>query len=208
MFGWGLSTDTILIIAREAHSTFRPISLRLRIARQGWPSLVNAMCRVLGVTRSGYYAWKKRPKPARASSDARLAATVAAVHKRSRLAYGSPRVHRELKARGMRIGKRRVERLMRENGIQGRRKRRFRRTTDSRHDDPIAPNLLARDFKTDAPNRAWVTDVTAIATAEGWVFLAAMLDLFSRRIVGWAMSTFSSKPATAGTKSPAARFNG
>jgi putative transposase len=149
---------------------------------------INAMCRVLCVTRSGYYAWKKRPRPARATQDAQLAASVAAVHKRSRLAYGSPRVHKELKARGVRIGKKRVERLMRENGLQGRKKRRFRRTTDSRHNDPIAPNLLARNFQTEQPNRAWVTDVTAIATDEGWVFLATMLDLYSRRVVGWAMS--------------------
>jgi transposase InsO family protein len=144
--------------------------------------------RVLGVTRSGYYAWKKRPKPAREKAGAQLAATVASVHERSRKTYGSPRVHAELQARGVRVGRKRVERLMRENGLQGRRKRRFRRTTDSRHNGPIAPNLLARDFHINEPNRAWVTDVTAIATAEGWLFLAAILDLYSRRVVGWAAS--------------------
>jgi transposase InsO family protein len=146
------------------------------------------MCRVLGVAKSGFYAWAKRPKPARARRDAQLAAEVAAVHKRSRNAYGSPRVHAELKARGVRVGKKRVERLMRENGLQARRKRRFRRTTDSRHPHPIAPNLLARRFDVEAPNRAWVTDVTAIWTLEGWLYLAVMLDLFSRRVVGWATS--------------------
>ena len=149
---------------------------------------VSSMCRVLGVTKSGFYAWAKRPKPPRAKRDAQLAAEVAAVHKRSRKAYGSPRVHAELKARGVRIGKKRVERLMRENGLQARRKRRFRRTTDSRHPHPIAPNLLARRFDVEAPNRAWVTDVTAIWTLEGWLYLAVMLDLFSRRVVGWATS--------------------
>lgn len=149
---------------------------------------VNAVCRVLGVTRSGYYAWKKRPKPARERADAQLAATVASVHKRSRKTYGSPRIYAELKAQGVRVGRKRVERLMRENGIQGRRKRRFRKTTDSRHDGPIAPNLLARDFRVSEPDRAWVTDVTAIATAEGWLFLAAILDLCSRRVVSWATS--------------------
>ena len=149
---------------------------------------VITMCRVLGVTRSGFYAWMKRPKPARARSDAQLAATVAAVHERSRRTYGSPRVHRELRARGVRVGKKRVERLMRENGIQGRSKRRFKRTTDSKHGGPIAPNLLARAFCVTEPNRAWVTDVTAIATGEGWLYLAPMLDLHSRRVVGWAAS--------------------
>jgi putative transposase len=103
-------------------------------------------------------------------------------------AYGSPRVHLELKARGVRVGKKRIERLMRENGLQGRSKRRFKRTTDSRHGGPIAPNLLARKFDVRETNRAWVTDVTAIATAEGWLFLAPMIDLCSRRVVAWAAS--------------------
>ena len=149
---------------------------------------VNTICRVLGVTRSGFYAWAKRAKPARARSDAQLTATVAAVHERSRRTYGSPRVHRELRARGVRVGKKRIERLMRENGIQGRSKRRYKRTTDSKHGGPIAPNLLARTFCVSEPNRAWVTDVTAIATGEGWLYLAPMLDLHSRRVVGWAAS--------------------
>jgi len=149
---------------------------------------VSAMCRMLGVTKSGFYAWKTRPKPERERLDAQLAATVAAVHQRSRRTYGSPRVHRELKARGVRVGKKRVERLMRENGIQGRSKRRFKRTTDSRHGGPIAPNLLARRFDVSEPNRAWVTDVTAIATDEGWLYLAPMLDLCSRRVLAWAAS--------------------
>lgn len=149
---------------------------------------VSAVCRMLGVTKSGFYAWKTRPKPERARRDAQLAATVAAVHQKSRRTYGSPRVHRELKARGVRVGKKRVERLMRENGIQGRSKRRFKRTTDSRHDSPIAPNLLARRFDVSEPNRAWVTDVTAIATDEGWLYLAPMLDLCSRRVLAWAAS--------------------
>jgi putative transposase len=149
---------------------------------------VSSMCRVLGVTKSGFYAWKKRPKPARAKSDAQLAATVAAVHQRSRRTYGSPRVHRELQARGVRVGKKRIERLMRENGLQGRTKRRFKRTTDSKHGGPIAPNILARHFSVAEPNRAWTTDVTAIATDEGWLYLAPMLDLHSRRVVAFSGS--------------------
>jgi putative transposase len=149
---------------------------------------VETMCRVLGVARSGFYAWKKRPKPARAKSDAQLAVKVAAAHQRSRHTYGSPRVHRELRAQGERVGKKRIERIMREKGIQGRAKRRFKRTTDSKHGGPIAPNILARQFTVAEPNRVWVTDVTAIATGEGWLYLAPVLDLFSRRIVGWASS--------------------
>lgn len=149
---------------------------------------VSAVCRVLGVTKSGFYAWKKRPKPERAKRDAQLAATVAGVHQKSRRTYGSPRVHRELKARGVRVGKKRIERLMRENGLQGRSKRRFKRTTDSRHGGPIAPNLLKRQFDVNEPNRAWVTDVTAIATGEGWLYLAPMIDLCSRRVLAWAAS--------------------
>lgn len=149
---------------------------------------VSTMCRVLGVAKSGFYAWARRPKPARAKRDAQLAASVAAVHQRSRHTYGSPRVHRELRARGVRVGKKRVERLMRENGIRGRCKRRFKRTTDSKHGGPIAQNLLARQFRVNEPNRAWVTDVTAIATGEGWLYLAPMLDLHSRRVVAWAAS--------------------
>lgn len=142
------------------------------------------LCDVLEVSRSGYYASITRPAPASKSADARLVIEIAAAHKRGRGYYGSPRVHRELKARGERVGKKRVERLMKQNGIQGRKKRNFRRTTDSNHTQPIAPNVLARCFDTTAPNQAWVTDVTYIDTREGWLYLAVILDLFSRRVVG------------------------
>jgi putative transposase len=146
------------------------------------------LCRVLGVSRSGFHAWAKRPTARRVRSDAQLAAQVAAVHNRSRKTYGSPRVHAELRARGVRVGKKRVERLMQENGLQARRKRRFRKTTDSKHSDPIAPNVVARNFDVAEPDRVWVTDVTAVWTLEGWLFLAVMLDLYSRRVVAWAAS--------------------
>lgn len=149
---------------------------------------VAVLCRVLGVSTSGFYAWAKRPEPERAKSDARLAVDVAAVHKRSRGRYGSPRVHAELRARGVRVGRKRVARLMRENGLYARRRRRFRKTTDSRHAKPIAPNVLERDFAASAPNEVWVTDVTYVWTAEGWLYLAAIIDLFARRVVGWAAS--------------------
>ena len=149
---------------------------------------ITVLCRVLEVSRSGFHAWCKRPPSPRVRSDAQLAAQVAAVHTRSRKTYGSPRVHAELRAKGVRVGKKRVERLMRENGIEARRKRRFRRTTDSKHGGPIARNVLARRFDVTEPNRAWATDVTAIWTVEGWLYLAVMLDLYSRRIVAWAAS--------------------
>lgn len=146
------------------------------------------LCELLGVSRSGFHAWQHRPRSARQSLDAQLATQVAAVHKRSRGTYGSPRVHAELKARGVRVGKKRIARLMQENGIKARSKRRFRKTTDSKHTSPIAPNILAREFEAPAPNRVWVTDVTAIWTLEGWLFLAVILDLYSRRVVGWSVS--------------------
>lgn len=150
-------------------------------------SPIGVMYRVLGVSRSGYYAWKKRAPSERARQDARLALEVRAAYEWGRRAYGSPRVHRELRARGARVGKKRVERLMREGGLRARQKRRFRRTTDSNHAQPVALNVLARSFEPAAPNRAWVTDVTYVATDEGWAYLAVMLDLYARRVVGWAM---------------------
>jgi putative transposase len=149
---------------------------------------VATMCRALGVSPSGYYAWRSRPAPTRVAEDVRLAAVVAAAHKTSRGIYGSPRIHRELRAQGVHVGRKRVERLMHKSGLRGRCKRHFVRTTDSRHDEPIAPNVLERRFETKAPNEAWVGDVTYIATAEGWLYLAVLLDLFSRRVVGWATS--------------------
>jgi len=149
---------------------------------------VRVLCTALEVSRSGYYAWIDRPVPARTTEDAQLAVEIAAAHKRSRATYGSPRVHRDLRDKGWRVGRKRIERLMRDRGIQARRKRRFRRTTDSKHSNPIAPNVLARKFEAKAANAVWVTDVTCVWTAEGWVFLAVMLDLFARRVVGWAAS--------------------
>lgn len=146
------------------------------------------LCRSLGVSRSGFYAWQRRRPSARARADAQLAREVAEVHAASHGRYGSPRVHAELRARGRRIGRKRVARLLRAQGLAARRPRRFVRTTDSRHGEPIAPNLLARDFTAAAPNRVWVTDITYVATGEGWLYLAAILDLFSRRVVGWALA--------------------
>lgn len=149
---------------------------------------VRLMCRMLQVSRSGFYAWAKRGPSKRALEDQRLAVEVAEVHRRSRRRYGSPRVHRELLARGLRIGRKRVARLMRMQMLAARPKRRFRRTTDSTHTRPPAPNLLERRFFASAPNLIWVADITYIWTNEGWLYLAAIIDLFSRRVVGWAVS--------------------
>ncbi len=151
-----------------------------------WP--VEVQCDVLDVSRSGYYAWKGRPEAARTTEDAALVVEIKAAHEAGRGNYGSPRVHRELRAKGRRVGRKRVERLMRQRGIVARKKRKFRRTTDSNHADPIAPNVLERNFDVELPNTAWVTDVTYVWTHEGWLYLAAILDLFSRRVVGWAAS--------------------
>lgn len=149
---------------------------------------IQVLCDVLGVSRSGFYASKKRAPSARASSDKVLVVEIAATHAKSQKRYGSPRVHRALRKKGIRVGKKRVARLMQEKGIIGRQKRRFRRTTDSNHTSPIAPNVVARDFEPAAPNLVWAGDVTYVATSEGWAYLAVLLDLFSRRVVGWAMS--------------------
>jgi putative transposase len=149
---------------------------------------VEVLCAVLGVSPSGYYAWKRRAPSPRSRQDAQLAVDVAAAHNKSGKRYGSPRVHRALRKRGVRVGKKRVERLMRERGIVGRQKRRFRRTTNSNHPHPIAPNVVGREFEPKAPNAVWAGDVTYIATGEGWSYLAVLLDLYSRRVVGWAMS--------------------
>jgi putative transposase len=149
---------------------------------------VSVLCKVLNVSRSGFYAWEERAPSMRTLSDAKLAVRVAAAHKVGRGAYGSPRVHEELKAEGIDVSRKRVARIMRELGLEGRRKRRFKATTDSKHDLPVAENVLDRKFEVDAPDIAWVTDITYVWTAEGWLYLAAILDLFSRRVVGVAMS--------------------
>jgi transposase InsO family protein len=158
----------------------------IHVEKASYP--VAVLCTVLRVSRSGYYAWCSRKPTERERDDARLGREIVAAHRKSRGTYGSPRVHRELRARGVRVGKKRVERIIRQHGIAAKRKRRFRRTTDSRHPYPIAPNVLERQFDAELPNTAWVTDVTYVWTLEGWLFLAAILDLCSRRVVGWATS--------------------
>ncbi len=148
---------------------------------------VTQMCRLLGVSRSGYYAWLSRGQSGREQAARRLLDQVRQAHRASDGTYGSPRVHESLKRQGLLAGRHRVARLMREDGLVGRPKRRYRQTTDSRHDQPVAPNVLSRAFQADEPNRTWVGDITYIQTAEGWLYLAVLLDVYSRRVVGWSM---------------------
>jgi putative transposase len=158
--------------------------------RERYP--LSALCEVLGVTRAGYYAWRMRrdePPGPRAARRAELAAEIRAAHEHSRRTYGSPRVYHELKSRGVEVCENTVARVMRQEGIRSVVRRRFKvRTTDSAHGHPVAPNLLARDFSADAPDRKWAADVTYVATGEGWLYLAVVIDLCSRRVVGWAMA--------------------
>ncbi len=143
------------------------------------------LCRVLGVSVSGYYAWRVRPESGRAVASRRLVLAIKEVFAQSYRTYGSPRVHRELHM-AWGCGKNRVARLMRVVGLQARRQRRFKHTTDSRHTYPVAPNRLP-DMVVARPNQVWVTDITYIWTKQGWVYLAAVMDLYSRRVVGWAV---------------------
>jgi transposase InsO family protein len=164
--------------------------------RDTWPIVVQ--CRVLQVSASGYHqdrlrqaadAGPNRPavQPGRRLSDTALAVHIKAVFSEMKGAYGWPRIWRELAARGIRAGKERVRRMMKSLGLQARGKRRFKATTNSAHDLPIAPNLLARNFTVDAPNKVWTGDITYIWTDEGWLYLAVVIDLFNRQVVGFAM---------------------
>ena len=149
---------------------------------------IRDLCTALAVSRSGYYAWVARKPGPRAQSNARLQQAIGALFARSRASYGSPRITAALRQAGQPCNHKRVERLMREQGLRGRLRRRYRvRTTDSRHDQPIAPNRLAAQPACTAPNQVWLTDITYVPTGEGWLYLAGVLDLYSRKLVGWAM---------------------
>ncbi len=150
---------------------------------------VAALCRVLGVTRQGYYAHVARGPSDRARDDARLQEHVKAIHEASRRRYGSPRVLAALKREGVVASKRRVERAMRSMGLSARTPRRFRTTTTANERHLVAPNRLARDFTASRPNERWVTDISYVWTNEGWAYVAVILDLFSRAVVGWALDT-------------------
>jgi transposase InsO family protein len=148
------------------------------------------MCDVLAVSKAGYYAWRSREASDHARRDAELLVEVRKVHRKSRGTYGSPRIHAELKAKGVKVSRKRVARIMRDDGLRAFTKRRYRVTTDSKHREPVAQNVLARRFSVKdavATNRVWVGDITYVGTHEGYLYLAVVLDLRSRRIVGWAM---------------------
>ena len=149
---------------------------------------IRMMCRVLKVSKSGYYAWRTRPESARAKTDRELTRVIRRLHGESNGVYGSPKIREELKDEGYHYGRHKVARLMRIAGLRGCPKRRFRVTTKRDPSHPVANNLLAQDFATDAPNQRWVADITYLATNQGWLYLAVVMDLYSRRIVGWSMN--------------------
>lgn len=146
---------------------------------------VSWMCRALGVARSAYYAWLRRPLSKRAQEDARLLVKIRECSRKSRGTYGSPRVTDDLKDDGETVGHNRVARIMKEHGIVGKPLKKFIATTDSKHDLEVAPNLLQREFTVDAPNQVWVGDITYVRTYRGWSYLATVIDLCGRRVVGW-----------------------
>ena len=149
---------------------------------------MDEMCQILDVSESGYRSWKRGGKPYRKRlGDPQMLALIQAIHVEFKGSYGSPRMVRELRARNYPASKARVERLMQENGIKAKHKRRFKVTTDSKHSLPIAPNLLQRHFTPTAPNQVWTSDITYLWTDEGWLYLAITLDLFNREVVGWSL---------------------
>ena len=154
--------------------------------RGRWP--VRLMCRVLRVSPGGYYDWRGRPRSSTAARHDALVVTIKAIHGEVKARYGSPRIHAELVARGEPCCVNTVAKLMRQEGIAAKTKRKFRVTTDSNHNRPVSENMLNRQFKPQTPNQAWTADITYVATGEGWLYLAAVEDLYSRRIVGWSMS--------------------
>jgi putative transposase len=147
------------------------------------------MAKILGVTRGGYYAWRSRTPSQRSAEEQRIVEQIQVIQAEVKDRYGSPRVHRELQGRGIRVGHNRVARLMRLKGLGAKRRKRYRSTTDSAHALPVAENLVNRRFEVPVANRVWVSDLTYIPTAEGWLYLCTILDLHSRRVVGWSMSS-------------------
>ena len=149
---------------------------------------VETACAVLNVSVSGFYAWKHRPASKRQSDDLVLLAHIRSEFATSNETYGSPRMHAELKERGLAVGVHRMARLMSENGLKARQKTRFKRTTDSDHGGPVVKNVLDQDFTADGPDQKWGVDISYVWTAQGWLYLAIVLDLYSRKIVGWSIS--------------------
>ena len=148
------------------------------------------MCRVLGVSPSGYYAWRSRPESTRSREDRRLKIKIRASHKKNRGRYGAVRIHADLREDGETCGRHRVARLMRESGLVGAKAKQFKTTTNSQHSDPVAPNVLDQDFSAEAIDQVWVADITYLRTRAGWCYLAVVLDLYSRLVVGWALRPY------------------
>lgn len=149
---------------------------------------VQRMCRVIGASRSGYYGWRRQQESKRQKDNEKILMEIKESHKNSHRAYGSPRITEDLQAKGIKCSKNRVARLMKVHGIIAKTKKKFKATTSSKHNLPVAENLLNQDFVAEKPNTVWVSDITYIATLEGWLYLAVILDLYSRQVVGWAMS--------------------
>lgn len=150
---------------------------------------VAEMCRVFKVSRSGYYRWLKRGPSRREVDNRKLDAEIREIYNHNKGRYGSPKITQELKDRGWKVSKNRVAKRMREMGLRSIIRRKFRVTTDSKHNFPVAPNLLERNFTADGPNKVWVSDITYLATCSGWLYLTVIIDLFSRLVVGWALSS-------------------
>ena len=149
---------------------------------------VSLMCRLLGVSSSGYYAWCKRPASKRSTDNARLSAKIGILFALHKQRYGSPRITRALKSEGEFVGRHRVARLMCEHGLRAKAAKRFKATTNSNHSLPVAANQLKRDFSANKPNQKWVSDMTYIWTQEGWLYLACVMDCYSRKLIGWSLS--------------------
>lgn len=155
-------------------------------AKKEFPA--SRLCHVMGVSQSGYFSWKDRAASRRQRDDLVMLAHMRTAWSLSNETYGSPRMTRELQDQGFDVGRRRIARLMRENAMHARQKRRFKKTTDSHHAFPVAPNIIAQDFSATGPNQKWGADISYIWTKEGWLYLAVVIDLFARRVVGWAAS--------------------
>lgn len=164
--------------------------MRYALIEQARPHLpVKRGCALLGVSESGYYAWRQREADDKVAEETALVAQIQAIHQQSRATYGSPRVTAALRQVGIVCNRKRVARLMRKYGIVAKQRRRGKRTTNAHHAYPLAPNLLQRQFSAQRPNEKWLADITYLDTAEGWLYLAVVLDVYSRKIVGWAMAT-------------------
>ena len=149
---------------------------------------VKKMCRVIGASRSGYYRWRKQPQSKRRKENEKILMEIKESHINSRRTYGSPRITDELRSKGIKCGRNRVARIMKMHGIVAKAAKKFKATTNSKHNLPVAENLLNQNFETEKPNTVWASDITYIPTLEGWMYLVVILDLYSRQVIGWAMS--------------------